>query len=99
MDLLTVVRSMRPARQVLTGLALGLAPFALWWLSPALAPHVTLGHYWWTLIVVPYAVVIAAALATYYRDTTEYIGAGLVISLVLPPVGAFVWFVVANPPL
>jgi len=96
---LTVVCSMRPAWRVLTGLALGLAPFVLWWLSPALVPHIILGHYWWTLIVVPYAVVIAAALATYYRDTTEYIGAGLVISLVLPPVGAFVWFVVANPPL
>ncbi len=83
----------------MAGIVLGLAPFALWWLSPALAPHATLGHYWWNLIVVPYAVVIAAVLATNYRDTTEYIGAGLVISLVLPPVGAFLWLAIANPPL
>jgi len=93
------MRSMRPAWQVLAGIVLGLAPFVPWWLSPALDPHATLGHYWWNLIAVPYAVVIAAALATYYRDTTTYIGAGLVISLVLPPVGAFLWLVVANPSL
>ncbi len=97
--MLTGARSMRPARQVLAGLALGLAPFVLWWLSPALAPHAILGQYWWNLIAVPYAMVIAASLATYYRDATAYIGAGLILSLVLPPVGAFLWLVVANPPL
>ncbi len=96
---MTVVRSMRPAWQVLAGIVLGLAPFVLWWLSPALVPHVTLEHYWWNLIAAPYAVVMAASLATYYRDTTTYIGAGLVISLTLPPVGVFLWLVVVNPPL
>ena len=96
---MTGMRSMRPAWQVLAGIVLGLAPFVLWWLSAALAPHATLGQYWWNLIVVPYSMVIAASLATYYRDTTTYIGAGLVISLVLPPAGAFFWLVVANPPL